>query len=61
MERKYKKGDIVVLKSGGPNMTVDSYAWHGNYESYDTLICYWFDGNDRMAAEFNQEAVVRAM
>ncbi len=57
MERKYAKGDLVVLKSGGPKMTVDSYAWHGNYESDDTLVCFWFDGQERKKAEFNQESV----
>ena len=56
-ERKFKKGDQVVLKSGGPKMTVDGYAWHGNYESHDTIICIWFDNNDRRVAEFNQDSV----
>ncbi len=56
-ERKFKKGDLVVLKSGGPKMTVDGYAWHGNYESYDTIICVWFDNSERRVAEFNQDSV----
>ncbi|MEP1093816.1 MAG: DUF2158 domain-containing protein [Cyclobacteriaceae bacterium] len=58
MERKFKKGDVVVLKSGGPKMTVDGYAWHGNYESYDTVICFWFDNTEKRSAEFNQDSVV---
>lgn len=60
MERKFKTGDLVVLKSGGPAMTVDGYAWRGNYESYDTITCHWFDGNTKMTSEFNQESVKAA-
>lgn len=58
MERKFKKGDIVNLKSGSPKMTVDDYAWHGNYQSHDVVICFWFDGNEKKIGEFNQESVV---
>ena len=57
MEKKFKKGDIVILQSGGPKMTVDSYAWHGNYESNDQVICVWFDGNNRKESKFNQESL----
>lgn len=46
-----------MLKSGGPKMTVDGYAWHGNYESYDTIICIWFHDNERKISEFSQESV----
>ncbi len=60
MERKFKKGDIVVLKSGGPKMTVNDYAWQGNYQSNDTLICHWFDGNELKQSTFDQEAVKSA-
>ncbi len=57
IKRKFKRGDQVVLKSGGPKMTVDGYAWHGNYESYDTIICIWFHDNERKISEFSQESV----
>ncbi len=56
-ERKFKKGDQVVLKSGGPKMTVDGYAWHGNYESFDTAICVWFHETEMRVAEFNQDSI----
>lgn len=26
MDKKWKSGDVVCLKGGGPNMTVDSYV-----------------------------------
>lgn len=57
MEKKYKVGDQVVLKSGGPTMTVDGYAWEGNYESKDTVICVWFVGEEKQSGEFNQESL----
>ncbi len=57
MERLFKKGDVVILRSGGPKMTVDSYAWHGNYESNDQVICYWFDKNDRRDGKFHHDTL----
>lgn len=57
MERKFSEGDIVTLKSGGPEMTVNGYAWQGNYQTYDTVICFWFDGAEQKTAEFNQETL----
>ena len=41
-------------------MTVDSYAWHGNYESNDQVICYWFDKNDRREGKFHQDSLKSA-
>lgn len=40
-----KAGDIVVLKSGGPNMTV---KWVDGSECY----CEWFDGKKAMGNSF---------
>ncbi|MEQ9405595.1 MAG: DUF2158 domain-containing protein [Cyclobacteriaceae bacterium] len=57
IERKFKKGDLVMLKSGGPEMTVNGYAWHGNYQSFDTIVCHWFDGKEHRQSEFDQDAV----
>ena len=57
MDKKFNKGDIVVLKSGGPKMTVDGYAWHGNYESNEAVVCFWFDGSKKKEAIFNQETL----
>jgi uncharacterized protein YodC (DUF2158 family) len=41
-EHKYKVGDIVKLKSGGPKMTVESV------EGGNTYLCQWFDKEDRL-------------
>mgnify|MGYP002713095358 CR=1 FL=1 len=46
MAKKFKKGDCVILKSGGPQMTVKDY----NDEDYidDELMvdCDWFDNKN---------------
>jgi uncharacterized protein YodC (DUF2158 family) len=39
-KRKFSTGDSIALKSGGPVMTVDSYA----SESSDKLWAQWFSG-----------------
>ena len=36
MTRKFKIGDVVELKSGGPDMTVVAHTGGG-------LSCIWFD------------------
>lgn len=43
---KFKKGDVVQLKSGGQKMTVESYSWNDHTKSYrdDKVDCVWFVG-----------------
>ncbi|MDX1483229.1 MAG: DUF2158 domain-containing protein [Alphaproteobacteria bacterium] len=41
-------GEVVVLRSGGPRMTVEEVA----YDNGDILItCSWFDENNRRQRE----------
>ncbi len=40
-----KVGDVVVLKSGGPLMTVD-------YIDDNFVYCVWFDGKEPKKQEF---------
>ena len=47
---KFKKGDQVVLKSGGPVMTVEGYELN-KYQ------CTWFDGVKHQSAFFVEEAL----
>ncbi len=42
----FKIGDIVRLKSGGPNMTIEGEA-HGEY------VCIWFDQRTRKTDVFS--------
>lgn len=51
-EAKYKIGDIVRLKSGGPSMTVNAIR-----DSDGTIYCHWFAGNKLESGYFNPESI----
>lgn len=54
MENEFKDGDIVVLKSGGPNMTVEVAS------TYMTghVFCSWFDAKGQVhEKQFQPEAL----
>jgi uncharacterized protein YodC (DUF2158 family) len=56
-----KPGDLVVLKSGGPAMTVDAV----NTDIFDDnkvtgVLCAWFVGNKLERARFDYNAIVPA-
>lgn len=59
MADKFKAGDIVMLKSGGPDMTVEKVNdQYGNEPS--TYTCSWFAGakdNKKMFTEAALKAV----
>jgi uncharacterized protein YodC (DUF2158 family) len=42
-------GDVVMLKSGGPLMTVKEVMPGGD------VLCVWFDGPDRYGSVFKQD------
>ncbi|OGM16910.1 hypothetical protein A2V61_00990 [Candidatus Woesebacteria bacterium RBG_19FT_COMBO_47_8] len=48
---KYKTGDIVRLKSGGPGMTVESVTPMGD------IYCHWFSGNKLEGGSFAPDAI----
>jgi uncharacterized protein YodC (DUF2158 family) len=49
---KFKKGDVVRLKSGGPKMTVqDQTAKVGH------LVCQWFEGAKLLQGVFDEESL----
>jgi uncharacterized protein YodC (DUF2158 family) len=53
-----KPGDLVILKSGGPVMTVDTV----NTDIFDDdkvtgILCAWFVGNKLERARFDPEAI----
>jgi uncharacterized protein YodC (DUF2158 family) len=50
MSDEFKKGDVVVLKSGGPSMTVHEVQ-------SSQLYCIWFDGTKKLGDYFDPETV----
>jgi len=56
-----KPGDLVVLKSGGPTMTVDTV----NTDIFDDdkvtgVLCVWFVGDKLERVRFDHRAIERA-
>ena len=55
---RFKSGDLVVLKSGGPTMTVDTV----NTDIFDDdkitgILCVWFVGEKLERVRFDHRAV----
>ncbi len=44
-----KVGDVVELKSGGPQMTIESIY---DFGGVDRASCVWFDGTERKEGNF---------
>ncbi len=52
-ENDFKQGDVVILKSGGPSMTIDSFVYNqvkGTYYT-DRVVCIWFDEDSKLQRE----------
>ena len=47
---EFKPGDVIELKSGGPEMTVDQVAKDGL--GHTMVWCDWFDGSKKITATF---------
>jgi uncharacterized protein YodC (DUF2158 family) len=50
VEIKFKKGDVVQLKSGGPWMTIEEV-------DQDDVSCAWFLNNELKRDEFEAETL----
>ena len=54
----FKIGDVVILKSGGPTMTVH---YMGNYSQTGGpergVLCVWFDNAKKSEDVFHQDAL----
>lgn len=61
-QRMFKIGDTVVLKSGGPNMTVVNIKFSSGLMGMNPayiMCCQWFDNkNNRLEGEFNQNLLI---
>ena len=56
MAHKFKSGDVVKLKSGGPKMTVAMVT-----EDDDCAIvhCSWFDKNSLFEKDFDEDLLAQ--
>lgn len=52
MAQKFVIGDIVNLKSGGPEMTVRFYN-----KAYNRYTCQWFAGKKLEQGEFPEDSL----
>jgi uncharacterized protein YodC (DUF2158 family) len=56
MEQKFKIGDIVTLKSGGPSMTVSRVMTESDFKLGDVFSgnyqCTWFDDKNKHNQQF---------
>ena len=52
-EPKFKRGDIVKVRAGGPDMTVEDLLSGSGYR------CYWFVGKKLERGHFNEEGLVK--
>jgi uncharacterized protein YodC (DUF2158 family) len=61
---KYKTGDIVRLKSGGPDMTVEDGDVNRDvpfpFAERGVVRCQWFGGRKLDSGLFHQESLIRA-
>jgi len=53
MPEQFKPGDVVVLRSGGPSMTVECIEEDGR------VSCRWFDDQGKQAASVFSPAMLR--
>lgn len=54
---QFKIGDVVILKSGGPPMTVHNVGDYLATQPEKGLLCVWFDGNKKVEEVFHPNAV----
>lgn len=56
MANAYNKGDIVVMKSGGPPMTVDGVPGEVTSTGYERkeYLCRWFKGATQDSGTFEE-------
>lgn len=55
MASQFKKGEIVRLKSGGPDMTVDNLV---TLTGHPRVRCTWFAGAKHQSAMFDPSTLV---
>ncbi|EKO3930557.1 DUF2158 domain-containing protein [Vibrio fluvialis] len=59
-EDLYKVGDIVKLKSGGPDMTIKKLITNMNQQYTGNYECQWFAGKKLDTGIFPHDSLVKA-
>ena len=57
---EFEVGDIVKLKSGGPNMTVKDCITKIGSDQVDALRCQWFAGKKLDNGVFPPQSILKA-
>ncbi len=50
--KKFKSGDVVTLKSGGPRMVVDGFK-----EDFNQYACKWFVKDQVVYGKFGEDTL----
>lgn len=56
MTQAIAQGDVVMLKSGGPRMTVKAFLQN----SATTVVCEWFDNKEHKSGTFAVTSLEKA-
>ena len=56
---EHKIGDVVILKSGGPPMTVHNIGDYPNQGLNPGVLCVWFDNAKRVEDVFHPNTLER--
>lgn len=56
VEPKFKIGDVVMLRSGGPKMTINNLEESAS-NFYGRVHCRWFYGTEAKEEFFHQDAL----
>lgn len=54
---EFRPGDVVVLKSGGPAMTVEEVGDYDPIGPSPGLKCIWFEGKEKQTDVFSPHSV----
>ena len=54
---QHKIGDVVILKSGGPPMTVHNIGDYTMKGLSPGVLCVWFDGSKKVEDVFHPDAI----
>lgn len=56
---EHRIGDVVILKSGGPPMTVHNIGDYPNQGLNPAVLCVWFDNAKRVEDVFHPNTLER--